>query len=157
VVERSRPEGAKILVQTDIFADSGYFHSGFGVGAAGDEGFFFVADLDPDLTFEAVAIPAELAVADRFHIEKLKATEDRIVLRHLHVPTADGYVDQLFIWLENLGFAHCRKFTAATLNTANANFLITTHPFVKLFRYKGMTYVDRYIHKAGMSVLPTGA
>ena len=90
-------------------------------------------------------------------VEKLKAAEDRIVLRHLHVPTADGYVDQLFIWLENLGFAHCRKFTAATLNTANANFLITTHPFVKLFRYKGMTYVDRYIHKAGMSVLPTGA
>ena len=73
-------------------------HALDGIGAAGDDRLFLIVIFDRDLTVETFAVPAKVGFRDRFHVEKLKAPEDRIVFRHL-VPFADIYdLDQALEW-----------------------------------------------------------
>ncbi len=98
-------------IQHDLLANADDVHSGFGVCAAGDHGFFFVAVLDPDLTFQTIAVPAKFAVGDGFHVEILQAAEDGVVFGHAARLTANGNVDQLIKWFEYFGFVHLIHFT----------------------------------------------
>ncbi len=98
--------GQNPLLKSDLVADARNLHSRLGVGAAGDDGFFFVALFYPHLAIEAVAVPAEFAFGDRFHIEELQAAEDGIVSRYLAVAAEDVDRDQAIVLVENFGLVH---------------------------------------------------
>ena len=96
----------RFLLEIDLFADADDLHSGLGVGPARDDGFFFVATCYPNLTFEAVAVPAEFAFRNGFHAQILKASEDRIVFGHMSLFAANGDIDQLLERLKNFRVGH---------------------------------------------------
>lgn len=75
----------------------------FGDGrATGHHGLFFIAVLHPDLTIETFAVPAKISVTDIFHRQKLKTSQQRIVLRHKTLFAADVDLDEPVVWFENV-------------------------------------------------------
>lgn len=77
-------------------------HAVSGVGAAGDEGFFFLAVLDPDLAVEAFAVPAEVGFGDLFYVEILQAAEDGIVLRDELFLAENGDLDKAVVGFQDV-------------------------------------------------------
>ena len=86
---------------TDHLAEAGDLHSFADSGAARDDCLFGVAVFDPDLAIKAVAIPAKLCVGDVLHIQKLKTSENGVILRDLNTFLFDGYRYEPFIGLEH--------------------------------------------------------
>ena len=92
--------------RSDVIGEADDLHVFGGDGAAGDEGFFFVVVIDPDLAVETFAVPAEVAVGDSFHFEVLQAAKNCVVLGNLAFFAADAYFDQAFVGFEDVGILH---------------------------------------------------
>jgi len=56
----------------------------------------------PELAIRAVAVPAEVAVRDAPHREKLEAAQQAVVLRHFDVPTENLNRHQSLVWLKEI-------------------------------------------------------
>jgi hypothetical protein len=63
-------------------------------------GFGFVAI--PELAVGAVAVPAEVAVGDAAHGEKLEAAQQAVILRHFDAPTENLNRHQSLVWLKQI-------------------------------------------------------
>ncbi len=96
--------------QIDAVRETNYSHSVLGDGAAGHDRLFFIAVLQPDLAVEAVAVPAEIAVRDRFHRQELKATQQRIVFGHQSPLAEDLDLDEAFVGLKDVIRCHEQAF-----------------------------------------------
>lgn len=95
--------GQNPLLKSDLVADARDLHSRLGVGAAGDDGFFFVALSYPYLAVEAVAVPAEVGVRDALEIQVLQTAENGVVFRDEFFLAEDGDLDQAVMGLEHFG------------------------------------------------------
>lgn len=92
--------------QVDSRCQTYYLHALGHVGATGHDGFFFFADFEPDLAIETLTIPAEVAVRNIFHRQKLKTPEKRIIFWD-HVFFAQYFdLDELFIWPKDVWQCH---------------------------------------------------
>lgn len=78
-----------------------------GVGAARHHGFFFLAVRDPDLTVEALAVPAEVAVRDLFGSQELQSAKDGVVFGNVEFPAADVDLDEAVEGFENVIQLRC--------------------------------------------------
>lgn len=90
----------------DLIARPDDLHSFAYIRAARHNGLFLVTVSYPDLTVQAFAVPAELAVRYRVHVEVLKPAENRIILRHLHLPAAQVDRKKPFEWFEYVRMVH---------------------------------------------------
>ena len=79
-----------------------YFHVFFDFRAAGEHGFFLFAVLQANLAVQTVSVPAEIAVGNAFHRQKLKAAQKAVIFGNFVNFTADFDFDQFFERLENV-------------------------------------------------------
>jgi hypothetical protein len=95
-----------IFIQLDPLRHSHDLHALGDYGPARHNGLFFVTVLEPDLTVQAFAIPAKIAIRDALHREVLKASEQRIVLWDHVLGPDDLDLDEAVKGLEYVGKGH---------------------------------------------------
>jgi hypothetical protein len=92
----------------DVFVEAGDGQTFAHFEAAGESGLIicsrggglFVSI--PELAVGAVAVPAEVAVGDAAHREKLEAAQQAVVLRHFDAPTENLNLNQTLVWLKQI-------------------------------------------------------
>lgn len=92
--------------ELDVFVQAGDDHAFADFEATGKRGLVVSGGLFlvviPELAIRAVAVPAEVAVRDAPHREKLEAAQQAVVLRHFDAPTENLNRHQSLVWLKEV-------------------------------------------------------